>query len=833
MKKNTIYLIIFFTILIFGNLLQIKITIHHTEHELMATENDIPFIEVPSIVSEIKSYSSGLSYSTYFGGSESDSNTYITLDKENNVWITGATTSPDFPTTTNAYNRTHGGADDIFVSKFDGKNGSLLYSTFIGGTGYEVPFAIKIDANQNIWVCGETGSSNFPITLDANAKVLNGSVDAFLFKLSGINGSLLYSTFIGGSGGDSANALELDVQNNVWLTGMTTSSDFPMTSFALYPEYNGSIDVFLCQFLTNGSMGYSTFLGGNDADYGHSLAFTSSGDIWVTGETWSMNFPLTSNANDSILSGSSDIFLTKLTGNGTNLSYSTFIGGGSTEASTSIVVDFSGDIWMTGYTTSSNFPTTPFAYDSIYGGSYDAFLLKFAGNESKYLYSSYLGGNNQDHGRSVHIDTNGYIWLSGETLSDPFPTTPNAYNSTYSGFRDAFILALAPNETLAYSTYVGGSDREVFTDLALDPTGKVWISGETKSLNFPTTSNAYNRTYSGNNDIFLFSLTLYSTPHPPFQLSVVASSEQDALLTWKRPQYEGNSPIITYRVYRNSTPIFDSHLTETPFEYYIDETVMPEITYYYTITAINSFGESQFATMVSLTIIPTLYEPSAPQNFIGINETNYIYLTWDIPINDGGTPIISYTIYRREMCGTYSLLDTTTETFFTDASVNEGTTYLYKVTATNNVGEGAASNEITIKIKDTTPPIISHPNDLEVNEGTSDQRITWYVSDNNPTSFIITRNNILLISAPWNGENISIGIDMLLAGTYLYNCTVIDQAGNSASDLVEVRVTIVPSSITSTSTTTTSSISKASPGYTFFIVFIIILSSIIFRRKVE
>jgi len=152
---------------------------------------------------------------------------------------------------------------------------------------------------------------------------------------------------------------------------------------------------------------------------------------------------------------------------------------------------------------------------------------------------------------AVHIDTNGYVWLSGETTSDPFPITPNAYNSTHSGIRDAFILAIAPNETLAYSTYVGGSGSELFTDLALDPTGKVWMSGETDSPNFPTTPDAYNDTYSGTKDIFLFSLTLYSAPHPPSQLTIIESSKQNAVLTWQRPQYQGNSPISTYRVHCN------------------------------------------------------------------------------------------------------------------------------------------------------------------------------------------------------------------------------------------------------------------------------------------
>jgi hypothetical protein len=838
MKKITNFLLLVSLLIALGNSIPTEINFNTTNKELMVIVNESSLIELIPIANKIKSYTSGLSYSTYLGGSDSEGNTHITVDQEKNVWITGSTWSANFPTTTNAYNRTYGGSSDIFVSKFDGKNGSLLYSTYIGGGSYELPNTIEFDVNNDIWVCGETGSSNFPTTSDACDKVFNGSSDCFLFKLSGINGSLLYSTYIGGSGGEMASTLGIDSQNNVWVTGITLSDNFPTTPLALQPQLNGSIDAFLCKIMNDdGSLGYSTYFGGSGDDFSYSLTFTPSSDIWVTGYTSSTNFPLTPDANDSILNGGSDIFLTKLTGNGTNILYSTYIGGGSSEAAISMISDSFGDIWVTGYTTSSNFPRTTDAYDDTYGGSYDVFLLKFSGNESKYLYSSYFGGNNQDHGRSVQIDTNGYVWVSGETNSDFFPTTLNAYNTTYSGRRDAFILAIAPNLTLAYSTYVGGSEFEVFTDLALDPAGKIWLVGKTDSLNFPTTPNAYNDTHSGGDDAFLFSLTLYSAPQPPVQISAIESAEQDIMLTWQKPDYEGNSPISTYRVYRNSSLIFDNYHTETPFHYYIDETILPEITYYYTVTAVNSYGESEFSEVVSIIIIPSTFHPSAPRNCIGTNGTSFVYLTWDMPLDDGGTPIKNYTIYRREICGVYSLLDNTTETFYNDTSVLEGTTYYYMVKASNNVGEGPASNKVPGKIIDITLPVIDHPNDIEFFEGTPNHIITWQVSDRNPASFIITRNGVLLISAQWNGDNISINVDSLLTGTYLYNCTVIDQTGNSIFDVVEVKVisvtqTSIPSTtLTTTSTTTTLSTTDTIPGYTCILVLAVIFISSFLRKK--
>nr|KXH74787.1 MAG: hypothetical protein AM324_15570 [Candidatus Thorarchaeota archaeon SMTZ1-83] len=555
-----------------------------------------------------------MTYSTYFGGPEYDEDPHIATDSEGNVWIALSTSSDNLDTSPNAFNDTYSGSTDIFVIKLDGRNGSVLYSTYLGGSFYEVPMDIKIDSEDNVWICGETGSSNFPTTVNAYNSTMWGSIDMFIFSLSGKNGSLLYSSYVGGSGVESALSLDVDSEGNVWATGITDSDDFPMSPSSLYPVYNGSFDAVLFQLSKNGTtMLYSTFFGGTDDDRGHKVMVDSSDDVWVSGTTNSVVFPVTSDAYNNETSGGRDIFLLKLAGDGNTLLYSTFFGGSGNEDVMSITSDNSGNVWGTGSTTSGIFPTTPNAYDSSYGGSYDCIVFQFADNGSL-LYSTYLGGSDQDYGRSIAIDRNNAVWISGDTSTDTFPTTPDAYNQTYSGVRDAFLLSIAPNGTaLYYSTFLGGSDSEVFSRLALDSSGHAWIAGKTRSTDFPTTENAFNKSASGMDDLFVTSFIVYSAPSPPLSLSAIESEDGNVVLLWEIPEHDGNSDVSGYRVYRNTTSgNFDIVLEETTYEYLVDTSALPDTTYHYVVTAVNSYGESFVSNEVTVNV-PDLTPPTIDQ----------------------------------------------------------------------------------------------------------------------------------------------------------------------------------------------------------------------------
>jgi fibronectin type 3 domain-containing protein len=793
------------------------------------------------ISGQVSSLTAGLTYSTYFGGSASEEYIWTATDSAGNVWVAGGTTSTDLPTTTDAYNKTNSGSYDIFVVKLDGDNGSLLYSTYIGGSGYELPMAIKVDTWDNVWICGETGSGDFPTTPDAFNSTLNGAVDMFILKLSGNNGSLLYSSYIGGSGVESALSMDIDSEGNAWATGITTSSDFPLVQSSLYKVYNGSNDAILFELSENGTtLLYSTYIGGTADDRGYKVLVDAADNVWVAGTTGSANFPVTPDAYKNTISGSTDIYLLKMSHDGSSILYSTYFGGSQYDTVASIAFDSDGNIWGTGATSSSYFPTTTNAYDSSYAGNYDCVVFQFSKNGSALLYSTYLGGINEDQGYSISVDRNNAVWIAGDTGSSTFPTTVDAFNRTLSGVSDAFLLSLAPNgTTLYYSTFLGGSDSESFPSSALGPSGQVWITGETQSTNFPTTDDAYNTSASGSNDLFMTRFTIYSAPDSPVNLSATESMDQNVVLLWERPAFDGNSEVTGYRVYRNTTAgSFDVPLGETTYEYFVDTSVLPGLTYHYVVTSLNKYGESLASTEANITVIVPTYTPGAPQNLSATPMDSHIYLNWSAPLDDGGSQISVYHIYRRTSTGFYTELVSTLSTHFNDTTVTAGALYYYQVAAENSVGEGIRSIETAAKIPDTIVPTINHPSDISYNEGSVGHSIIWMPADANPAFFSITRNGTVLISGAWAGGNITLNVDYLSEGSYAFNCTVVDQAGNQASDMVTVSVTgLEPTTSTTTSTETTTS-SANGPGFPittlivgFGIVVIAIVAVLVVARK--
>ena len=307
--------------------------------------------------------------------------------------------------------------------------------------------------------------------------------------------------------------------------------------------------------------------------------------------------------------------------------------------------------------------------------------------------------------------------------------------------------------------------------------------------------------YSGNTDIFLFSLTLFSVPDIPEQLTTHESINYTIFLTWNPPTSEWNSPVNYYRVYRSTiSGEYDTFIMETTTEYYVDATLQPGTVYYYVITAVNDVGESSFSFEAVFSFKVPIFNPCPPQNLDASIGGNFIYLYWAIPTDDGGSPINNYSVYRRVACGSYNLIGTTINIYYNDTTIQGGITYLYYITALNSQGESVPSNELVGMVPDIIQPTIYHLEDVSYHEGAIGNNLTWIPIDNNPTSFYITRNNVLVVEGGWDGGLIMLNVDFLPAGTYIFNCTVIDLAGNSASDLITV-IVYSTHSITSTSST--------------------------------
>jgi hypothetical protein len=445
---------------------------------------------------------------TFLGGSDWDEANDLALDAQGNVYVAGETSSTDFPTTLGAYDRTYNGdGSDVFVSRLSGDLGSLLASTFLGGSYWNFAGALALDGQGTVYVAGETSSTDFPTTLGAYDRTYNGgSSDVFVSRLSGDLNSLLASTFLGGSAWDSATALVLDGQGNVYVAGETGSADFPTMAGAYDGSYNsGDRDAFASKLSGDlGSLLTSTFLGGSDWDVATALALDGQGTVYVAGYTSSTNFPTTLGAYDgSYNGGDRDAFASKLSGDLGSLLTSTFLGGmfgNGNDVANSLAISSQDTVYVAGWTGSANFPTTAGAYDGVFNrGFRDAFVSRLSSDLGSLLASTFLGGSDWDVATALVLDGQGNVYVAGETWSANFPTTAGAYDRTYNGgARDAFVSKLSGNlGSLLASTFLGGSDWDSATALALDGQGNVYVAGDTYSTDFPTTAGVYDRAYNG------------------------------------------------------------------------------------------------------------------------------------------------------------------------------------------------------------------------------------------------------------------------------------------------------------------------------------------------
>jgi hypothetical protein len=366
----------------------------------------------------------------------------------------------------------------------------LSYATYVGGSGGDIGYGIAVDSSLDAYITGVTNSTNFPTVGTSEQSANAGNGDAFVAKINSQGTRLLYSTYLGGTGSDTATAITVSA-GNAFITGYTNSVNFPIAApvsnaSPFQTIYGGNTDAFVVQLDATGSnLVYSSYLGGNGADFGLGIAVDSSGNAYVTGSTLSTNFPVVA-ALQSFNNGSSDAFVTKVNFNGEQLVYSTFLGGTQADAGQSIQVDSSGNAYVAGYTFSPNFPlVTPL--QSVLGGGADAFVAKLNAAGSALTFSTYLGGSGDDRAYGVAIDGSQNVYVTGATVSGNFPTTTGAYQTSLRGSSNAFVSKLnTAGSSLLYSTYLGGSGVDQGNAIAVTSAGVAYVTGFTESTDFPT-----------------------------------------------------------------------------------------------------------------------------------------------------------------------------------------------------------------------------------------------------------------------------------------------------------------------------------------------------------
>lgn len=459
-----------------------------------------------------------LYYSTYLSGSGFETATGVAVDAAGNAYVCGYTDSLDFPLR-GAIRSTNAGSVDAFVVKLNPAGDQLLFATYLGGQGDDRALGIAVDPGNNVVIVGYTTSTDFPI-LNPYQASLAGGKDAFLTKLNNTGSQIVFSTFFGGSGNDSANAVFVDANGNDYVAGETTSINFKLKN-AFQATNKGRSDGFVSKWSYGSALISSTYVGGSNDDRVLGVAADSSGSMYITGVTSSTNFPTVSPLQGS-LRGGQDAFVAKVSGSGNSLLYSTYLGGssGSTtlpEAGKGIAVDSSGNAYVTGVTSSTNFPTFGPFQTAFGGGGTDAFVSKLNATGTSLLYSSFLGGFGMDTGTAITLDAAGNAYVTGNTIASTFPLV-NAIQSTIGGANDAFLVAVNPTgSALTFSSYVGGLGADSGNAIAINSAGTVWIAGQTTSTDFPTL-NAYQTTGFEDGSGFVTSIafgTVVQANRPP------------------------------------------------------------------------------------------------------------------------------------------------------------------------------------------------------------------------------------------------------------------------------------------------------------------------------
>jgi len=524
-----------------------------------------------------------LSYSSYIGGGLQDTSLGITIDKDGYAYILGNTNSTNFPLA-NALQPTLAGSYDIYITKLDKKGSNVIYSTYLGGSksdacGCSIATSggdITVDSSGNVYLVGQTFSVDFPVTANAYQKTQGGASnpdgssnsDVFVTKLNSTGNGLIYSTYLGGWNEDAGNGVAIDASGNAYITGTT--------NYSYTPDWAGFIP-------------FPTTTG----------AFRSQGDY---------------------INRNNDGFVTKLNANGSALIYSTFLGGTESEGAEDIAVDSDGNAFIAGYTFSSNFPTTENAFQRLHRGQNDGFVTKLNVAGSGLIYSTLLGGSQNDEINGIQLLNTGEAYVTGSTLSSNFPLVTGSYQSSLKGVQDAFISKLSADGTvLKYSTYFGEAGNDLGRHIATGGCDSIYVLGNTNSASFPISPGAFQTTLAGSHDSFLIKL---DTSRNTLVYSTYIGGSGDDLPTGGIAADDAgnvyiagttnstNYPTTTgaFRTSLNGTGTYDAFITKFNLQGFTNETqpVAPDATASGS-NAVTS-AEYRFAAAIDTTVL----EPNYP-----------------------------------------------------------------------------------------------------------------------------------------------------------------------------------------------------------------------------
>ncbi|MFN0006568.1 MAG: Ig-like domain-containing protein [Planctomycetota bacterium] len=465
-----------------------------------------------------------LDFASFLGALGDDSARDAAFDPNGFLYVAGGTASVTFPTTVGAHDRTFNGTHDAYVAKF-APDGSLVYSTFLGGPNYDRAYAVEVDDQGRVTVAGRCGAC-FPTTPgalqtsfggDTSPNPLYGSQDGFVARLSADGSTLLWSTYFGGDGSDSPRDMALDGAGNAYLvTGVDRPNPY-VTSGAFDPVFDGPFEGLVAEISADGTQcAWASYFGAAGQDGGTpSIRVSPTGAVWLLGHTQSASFPVTPGSYQTSAGGGIDLVLLKVQPGGGSLAFATYFGGSGNEFTETHGLALNlGEAIVAATTTSANLPLAPASiapsFQAAYGGSGgpttggltnypgDGFVARFSADGSELLAFTYLGGRFGEGLEGVGLDAAGHVLVGGATYSPDFPVTAGAFQSAKRSLADAFVARFSPDlSTLEFATFLGGNGEDYGRAMAVARDGHAVCVGMTASVDFPSTPGSFEPDYGG------------------------------------------------------------------------------------------------------------------------------------------------------------------------------------------------------------------------------------------------------------------------------------------------------------------------------------------------
>ncbi|MBC7363342.1 MAG: SBBP repeat-containing protein [Candidatus Aminicenantes bacterium] len=642
----------------------------------------------------------------------------------------------------------------------------LVYSGYLGGSSNDRALAIAVDGVGNAYITGWTGSYDFPVAAGPDL-TFNGpalGTDAFVAKINAAGTEMVYCGFLGGTYDDSGTGIAVDSAGNVYVCGYTKSPDFPVV-IGPYISYQGNIvqygDAFITKINAAGTaLVYSGFLGGSAADLASSVAVDSLGRAFVCGTTESSDFP-TRTGPDLTYNGLKDVFVLRVAASGAQLEWSGFLGGTNNDIGNAIALDTSGNVYVTGYTASTQGNQFPVKNGPklTHSGGLDAFVAKVSSSGSSLVYCGYIGGISDDYGSGLAVDSSGNAFITGVTFSATgFPVTAGP-DLSYNGGADAFVAKVSSSGTgLDFCGFVGGSADDFGIAIAVDASGIIYLAGSTESANFPVAESLH--TYLGNRDAFVS--VLQADAQGFYFSTFLGGSDLD----------EANGVVAD-----GTGNIFVAGFTRSPD--------FPVLNGPYLIPG---GGTGYLAEDAFMTRIYAQLPPLAPANLRLVNITDVeADLAWD----DRSSNEEGFKIERKTGAGgTWSQIATVgaNVTTFKNSGLNEASNYYYRVKAYNSIGDSPYSNELSVLTRPAAPTnlVATAVNERKIN-------LSWTDNSNGETGFRLekkTENSSWSVLATLAANVTSYSDTSVVENTtYTYRVFAFNDSGDSASSNEETVTT--------------------------------------------